>query len=171
MRYESLVMKLRSSILMTLSLCAVSETYAQTNGGTTCPTATQLVSHAIYTADTTSAPNWMTSFGPLVSPSNDVVYTFTTGTTVGGEITPTQTSYAFALYLFPGCAAGAEPPPVGATATIGVGIDLAGSGVVAGTTYFLAATGTAAGGATANGTVTFRTGATIPVTLQSFDVE
>ena len=55
----------RSAIVIALGLFAASETYAQ-NGGTSCATATTLVSGSSYTADTTAAPNWMTSFGPLV---------------------------------------------------------------------------------------------------------
>ena len=66
----------RSAIVIALGLFAASETHAQ-NGGTSCATATTLVSGSSYTADTTAAPNWMNSFGPLVSPSNDVVYTYT----------------------------------------------------------------------------------------------
>jgi len=157
------------SALVALSLCAAPVAYAQ-NGGTSCATATTIVSGNSYTADTTAAPNWMASFGPLVSPSNDVVYTFVAPASVtGGNITPTASNYAFALYLIPSCAAGAEPTPIGATATIGTPIDLPGSGVTPGNTYFLAATGTAAGGAGANGTVTFN--ATLPVTLQSFEID
>lgn len=158
------------SALVALSLCAAPAAYAQ-NGGTTCATATTIVSNTTYTADTTAAPNWMATFGPLVSPSNDVVYTFVAPASVtGGNINPTASSYAFALYLIPSCAdAGTEPTPIGATATIGTPIDLPGSGVTPGNTYFLAATGTAAGGAGANGTVTFN--ATLPVTLQSFEID
>jgi len=157
------------SALVALSLCAAPVAYAQ-NGGTSCGTATTIVSVNSYTADTTAAPNWMSNFGPLVSPSNDVVYTFVAPASVtGGTITPTASNYAFALYLIPSCAAGAEPTPIGATPTVGTPIDLAASGVTPGNTYFLAATGTAAGGATANGTVTFN--ATLPVTLQSFEID
>jgi hypothetical protein len=156
--------------LVALSLCAAPAAYAQ-NGGTTCAAATVMASNTTYTADTTAAPNWMSSFGPLVSPSNDVIYTFTTAAGFSGAITPSASDYAFALYLIPSCAqAGTEPTPIGATATVGTGIDLAGSGVTAGNTYFLAVTGTAAGGAGANGTVTFTT-PTFPVTLQSFEID
>jgi hypothetical protein len=61
-------MNMRSAILMTLSLCAASETYAQNNGGTSCATATVIMNAGGYMADTTAAPNWMESFGPLVIP-------------------------------------------------------------------------------------------------------
>lgn len=157
------------SALVALSLCATPMAYAQ-NGGTSCAAATTLTT-GTFTSDTTAAPNWMGSFGPLVSPSNDVVYTFVAPTPVPAtaNITPSASDYQFALYLIPSCAAGAEPTPIGATATIGTGINLSASGVTAGNTYFLAATGTAAGGAGANGTITFN--ATLPVTLQSFEID
>jgi len=124
----------------------------------------------IYTADTTAATNWMTSFGPLVSPSHDLVYTFTPGPNVAGRITPISSNYAFALYLIPSCASGAEPVPIGATATIGVAIDVAAAGVISGNTYYLAVTGIAAGGPGANGTVMFGD-SWIAVTLQSFEID
>jgi hypothetical protein len=159
------------SALVALSLCAAPVAYAQ-NGGTSCGTATTIVSGNSYTADTTAAPNWMSNFGPLVSPSNDVVYTFVApANPSGGSITPTASDYAFALYLIPSCAAGANVSPIGATPTVGNPINFSSTSppVAAGSTYFLAATGTAAGGAGANGTVTFN--ATLPVTLQSFEID
>ena len=125
------------------------------NGGTSCATATVLGDGLPYTADTAAAPNWMSSFGPLFSPSNDVVYTFVAGPDVSGFITPIASDYAFAMYLIPSCESGAEPLPIGATATIGTGIDLLASGVSSGNTYYLAVTGTASGGAGANGNLTF----------------
>lgn len=157
-------MKKSSSILMALGLFATSEASAQ-NGGTSCATATPITSDITFTADTTAAPNWMTSFGPLVSPSNDVVYSVVYNGGGGGQLTPTNANYQFALYLIPSCTSGAEPTPLRATATIGTPINF--SGLAPGT-YFLAVTGTAAGGSGANGTVTF---SSIPVTLQSFEVE
>lgn len=130
----------------------------QKNGGTSCATAAILGGGATYTADTTAAPNWMSSFGPLLSPSNDVVYMFVAGPDVEGSITPTASHYEFAMYLIPGCAdSGTEPPPIGATATIGRGIDLLASGVTSGNTYYLAITGTSSGGGGANGTLNFTT--------------
>jgi hypothetical protein len=62
------------------------------------------------------------------------------------------------MYLIPSCTdSGSEPQPIGATATIGRGIDLAVSGVISGNTYYLAITGPASGGAGANGTLNFTT--------------
>ena len=127
------------------------------NGGTSCATATILGGGLTYTADTTTAPNWMNSFGPLFSPSDDVVYRFVAGPTVDGFITPISSDYQFAMYLIPSCASGTEPVPIGETGTIGIGIDLLASGVVSGNTYYLAVTGTAPGGPGANGTLNFTT--------------
>lgn len=130
----------------------------ETNGGTSCATATVLDGVATYSAITTAAPNWMSSFGPLLSPSNDVVYKFVAGPDVVGSIVPTSSNYTFAMYLIPSCTdSGSEPQPIGATATIGRGIDLAASGVISGNTYYLAITGPASGGAGANGTLNFTT--------------
>ncbi|HEX5122295.1 MAG TPA: hypothetical protein VFV97_03535 [Rhodanobacteraceae bacterium] len=124
-----------------------------------------------YVADTTQSTNWMTTFGPLISPSNDVLYQFTGGQGISGTITPTASNYLFALYLIPSCSdTGTEPPPIGATATIGRAIDLDASGVVGGHTYYLAVTGAAAGGSDANGTLSF-VGLIMPVTLQTFEVD
>ena len=131
---------------------------AQANGGTSCATATILEGGTTYSAVTTTAPNWMSSFGPLASPSNDVVYKFVAGPNVSGSITPTASNYTFAMYLIPSCAeSGSEPQPIGATATLGRGIDLVVSGVISGNTYYLAITGPASGGAGANGTLNFTT--------------
>jgi hypothetical protein len=100
----------------------------------------------------------MSSFGPLFSPSNDVVYMFVAGPDVDGSIIPTASNFAFAMYLIPSCAeSGSEPSPIGATATIGTGIDLLASGVISGNTYYLAVTGTASDGPGANGTLNFTT--------------
>jgi hypothetical protein len=130
----------------------------QENGGTSCATAPVLGGGTTYTADTRAAPNWIGAFGPLLSPSNDVVYVFVAGPDVEGSITPTASNYPFAMYLIAGCSgSGSESPPIGATATIGRGIDLVASGVTSGNTYYLAITGPAAGGAGANGTLNFTT--------------
>jgi len=154
------------SALVALSLCAAatSSAYAQT-----CASAVTIASNSSYTSDTTTTTNWMTSFGPLVSPSNDMLYTFVAGAQPLGTITPTASSYQFAMYLIPSCAdAGTEPSPIKATSTVGTAIDLS-TGITQGTQYYLAVTGIAAGGAGANGTVSFDT-TTLPVTLQSFEV-
>jgi len=142
--------------------------------GANCASAITLASNTIYTADTTSTTNWMTSFGPLISPSNDQLYTFFLSSQPYTTITPTVSNYTFAMYVIPSCAdSGTEPPPIRATGTLGVGIDLsAGSPPLTDNTrYYLAVTGAASGGAGANGTVTFSTGFGVPVTLESFTVE
>lgn len=134
----------------------------QENGGTSCASASVLGGDTTYSADTTAAPNWIGSFGPLFSPSNDVIYRFVAGPDVEGSITPTGSNYTFAMYLIASCRdSGAEPAPIGASATIGRGIDLAASGVISGHTYYLAITGASSGGAGANGILNFTT----PVSL------
>jgi hypothetical protein len=155
------------SALIALSLLATSSAYAQT-----CADALPLTSNGTFTSDTTGTTNWLFTFGPVISPSNDQLYTFTAGPGPYGSITPTSASYQFAMYLIPSCAdTGTEPTPIGNTATVGTGINLASiPSVTEGNTYFLAVTGTNAGGAGANGTVTFTTG-TLPVTLESFSID
>lgn len=154
------------SALVALSLCAAATTSAHAQ---TCAAAVTIFSNTTFTSDTTATTNWMTSFGPLVSPSNDMLYTFVAGPQPLGTITPTASSYQFAAYLIPSCAdAGTEPSPIKATATVGTAIDLS-TGITSGSTYYLAVTGTAAGGAGANGTTTFNA-TVVPVMLQSFEV-
>ena len=156
------------SALIALSLLATSSAYAQD-----CASAVTIDSNSTYTADTTGTTNWMTTFGPLVSPSNDTLYKFVAGAQPLGTITPTASNYTFAMYLLPSCSdTGSEASPIRSTGTIGLAMDLS-QGTVpinAGTTYYLAVTGAASGGAGANGTVTFNT-TTLPVTLQGFSVE
>jgi hypothetical protein len=134
------------------------------NGGISCNTALVLGGDTTYSADTTTAPNWMNSFGPASSSSNDVVYMFVAGADVAGSIIPTASNYPFAMYLIPSCGeSGTEPSPIGATATIGRGIDLLASGVTSGNTYYLAVTGIPAGGPGANGTLNFTTPSSIAI--------
>jgi hypothetical protein len=138
--------------------------------GSSCATAIHLYSDSTYVSDTTATTNWMTSFGPLVSPSNDELYTFTAGPQPLGTITPTASSYQFAMYLLSSCAdSGTEPAPILATGTVGSPIDL--HTLTNGAVYYLAVTGAAAAGSTANGTVAFDNGGFLPVTLRTFTVD
>lgn len=158
------------SALVALALCVAPAAYAQ--DGASCATAIPLTeADNGLVVDTTGATGWINNYGPLVSPSNDVVYTFTTpaaGAT--GSIAATAASYQFALYLLSSCTAGAGPTPIGATATVGTPIQLSAPVTSPSTQYWLAVTGTAAGGAGANGTVTLGIVPTLPVTLQSFEI-
>lgn len=154
--------------LLALAMFAVPVAYAQ--DGASCATAYPLIPGTI-TVDTTGATGWVNNFGPLGSPSNDVAYTFTTGADAAtGTITPTTADYPFALYLTSSCTAGAGPTPIGATGTAGNGIALSGI-TAASTQYWLFVTGTAAGGPGANGSVTIDVTPTLPVTLQSFEID
>ena len=157
------------SALIALSLFAAPAVYAAPGGS--CAESIPLSSGATVNADTTGATNWMTSFGPLVSPSNDLSYTFTASNPAPtGSITPTASSYSFAMYLIPSCSdTGTEATPIAATATVGAGMSLAGI-TAASTPYWVVVTGTAAGGPGANGTLTFTTPDPLPVTLQEFQI-
>jgi hypothetical protein len=117
----------------------------------------------------------MLQFGPLSSGANDMLYKFVAGAQPLGTITPTASSYTFAMYLIPSCDdGGSEPVPIRSTATVGTPITLGDPpppgqpSIAAGSTYYLAVTGTAAAGG--NGTVNFDT-TTLPVTLQSFEID
>jgi hypothetical protein len=156
------------SALVALSLCAAatSPAYAQN-----CAAAVTIASNSSYVSDTTGTTDWMSQFGPLSSGgSNDMLYTFVAGAQPLGTITADSSNYTFAMYLIPSCSdTGSEPTPIRSTASVGGVIDL-GSGspaITAGTQYWLAVTGTAA--SPGNGTVGFTT-TTLPVTLQSFEV-
>jgi hypothetical protein len=156
------------SALIALSLFAASAAYAQ--DGSSCAAAIPMAPGTI-NVDTTGATGWINTYGPLVSPSNDIVYTFTTpaaGAT--GSITATASNYQFAIYLLSSCNAGAGPTPIGATATIGTPIPVS-TLTSPSTQYWVAITGTAAGGAGANGTVTIDAEPTLPVTLESFQID
>jgi len=156
------------SALIALSLFAAATTSAQAQ---TCAAAVTIASNNSYVSDTTGTTDWMSQFGPLSSGgSNDMLYTFVAGAQPLGTITADASSYTFAMYLIPSCSdTGSEPTPIRATASVGGVIDL-GTGspaITAGTQYWLAVTGTAA--SPGNGTVNFTT-TTLPVTLQSFEV-
>jgi hypothetical protein len=153
--------------LIALSLFAAPMAYAQ--DGSSCAQAIPLQVGTVNT-DTSTATGWINAYGPLVSPSNDIVYTFTTGAGgATGSLTPSASSYQFALYLLGSCVAGIGPTPIATTSTIGTGIPLTGN-TNPGNQYWVAVTGTAAGGAGANGTLTWDVTPTLPVTLQSFEI-
>lgn len=161
------------SALVALSLCAAitSSAYAQD-----CASAVTIESNNSYVSDTTGTTDWMLQFGPLNSAgSNDMLYKFVAGAQPLGTITPTASNYTFAMYLIPSCSdGGVEPTPIRSTATVGAAITLGDPpppgqpSIAAGSTYYLAVTGTAAAGGT--GTVNFDT-TTLPVTLQSFEID
>jgi hypothetical protein len=160
------------SALVALSLCAAasSSAYAQN-----CASAVPIASNTDYVSDTTGTTDWMHQFGPLGSGgSNDMLYSFVAGAQPLGTITPTASSYTFAMYLITSCSdTGTEPSPIRSTSTVGSAITLGDPpppgqpSINAGSTYYLAVTGTAA--APGSGTVNFTT-TTLPVTLQSFEV-
>ena len=155
--------------LHTLAVLILAATpMANAQDGSSCASAIPLRVGPI-NIDTSTATGWINNYGPLVSPSNDIVYTFTTAPGFYGYITATASNYAFAVYVLSSCTAGAGPPPIGATSTLNSPIELT-SIVQPNTQYWVAITGTAAGGAGANGTVTLDVFA-MPVTLQSFQID
>jgi hypothetical protein len=142
--------------------------------GASCATAITTTYDTPYVSDTTITTNWMTSFGPLVSPANDQLYEYTAGPQPLDPITPNSANYAFAMYLIPSCSdSGTEPSPIRATSTVGAGMDLSSGSppITEGTVYYVAVTGIAAGGAGANGILNWDTGVFIAVTLQGFTIE
>ena len=157
-----------SGFLAAAVLLAAPVAYAQ--DGSSCANAMPLAAADDVSTDTTGATDWNSNYGPLVSPSNDLMYTFTANGGPTGDIMPVSSDYAFAMYLLSSCNDGAQPAPIASTGTIGSPISLAGL-VTDGTQYWLAVTGTAAGGAGANGVLNFTTPDPLPVSLQSFSIE
>jgi hypothetical protein len=158
-----------SALAMATALGIAPAVHAQ--DGASCAMAYPMSSApSTYPVDTTTGTNWINNYGPLVSASNDVLYTFTWGDEGKiGWITVTAANYPFALYVLDSCNAGAGPVPIGATGTVGTMIDLAPI-TSPHTQYWVAVTGTAAGGAGANGTATIEI-FTVPVELQYFEIE
>lgn len=157
------------SVLIALSLFAVPAVYAQ--DGASCATAYPL-SPGDISVDTTAATGWINTFGPLVSPSNDVAYTFTTGTEAPtGTITASAGNYSFAVYLLNSCSAGAGPVPMAALTGNGEVMDLSTLSLNPSSQYWVVVTGTAAGGPSANGSVALSITPTLPVTLQEFSID
>jgi hypothetical protein len=160
----------RTMLALAVAICLSAGSDASAApAGASCAAAIILASNTSYVSDTSTTTNWMTSFGPLVSPANGQLYKFTAGDSTMAPITPTAASYAFAMYLIPTCSdTGTEPAPILATSTVGTGLEL--SGLTAGTVYYVAITGIAAGGSGANGTVNFDDGY-LPVTLRTVTVD
>jgi len=155
------------SVLLASILAMSSAAYAQDGGS--CANAIPVKDNGVVQVNTAAGTGWINNYGPLVSPSNDIVYTFTTTqANLSGTITATASDYAFAIYVLTSCAAGAGPTPFAATATLNAPISLS---LQPTTQYWIAVTGTAGGGAGANGTVAMDVNFIIPVTLQAFYVE
>lgn len=159
------------SALIALSLLGSTAAYAAPGGS--CAEAIPMQAPSTIAVDTTGGTGWINTYGPLVSPSNDIVYTFTTGDTgPTGTITPSAANYPFAVYLLSTCSAGAGPTPIATTGTSGQAINLGNvAGINPNSQYYVAVTGTAAGGAGANGAVTLTITPTLPVTLQNFEID
>lgn len=159
------------SALIAMALCFAPAAYAQ--DGSSCAQAIPMTAPSTITVDTTTGTSWINTYGPLISASNDIVYTFTSGASAPtGTITPTASNYAFAIYALNSCTAGAGPVPIASTGTLNTAINLANTNppTAPNTQYWVAVTGSTAGGAGANGTVTLAITPTLPVTLQSFEV-
>jgi hypothetical protein len=167
-------MKGISFAVVALAALVVAPNAIAAPAGASCATAITTAYDTPYVSDTTTTTNWMTSFGPLVSPSNDQLYKYTAGPKPLDPITPNSANYAFAMYLIPSCSdSGTEPSPIRATSTIGSPMVLASGSppITEGTVYYIAVTGIASGGAGANGVLNFDTGVFIAVTLQNFTIE
>lgn len=160
--------KLYGLLTAAVLLAAAPAAYAQ--DGSSCANSIPLAAGVEVSTDTTGATDWNTNYGPLASLSNDIMYTFTANGGPTGDITPVTSDYDFAMYLLSSCVDGSQPTPIASTGTLGSPISLAGL-VTDGTQYWLAITGTAAGGAAANGLLNFTTPDPLPVSLQSFSIE
>ena len=160
------------SALIALALFAAPVAYAQ--DGLSCATAIVIPGGTqSYDSDTTAGADIYNNYGPLASPSGDLMYTFTTGATApaaGGSIVLNSANYSAATYLLDSCPAGLSgPTPIGVNATVGGQITL--PALLASHQYYLAITGTAAGGAGAEGTSNVTINPPYPVELQSFEID
>jgi hypothetical protein len=167
-------MKSAGLAVITLAVFSSAQHATAAPAGASCATAITTTYDTPYVSDTTTTTNWMTSFGPLVSPSNDQLYKYTAGPQPLDPISPNSANYAFAMYLIPSCSdSGTEPSPIRATSTIGspMVLDSGSPPITEGTVYYIAVTGIASGGAGANGILNFDTGVFIAVTLQNFTIE
>jgi hypothetical protein len=161
------------SALIALALFAAPVAYAQ--DGLSCATSIVIPggTQTYSTNTTTNGATIYNNYGPLASPSNDAMYTFTTGATApgaGGTIRLDSADFSAATYLLDSCPAGlGGPTPIGVNATVGGQITL--PALLANHQYYVAITGTAAGGAGAQGTVGWTISPPYPVELQSFEID
>lgn len=156
--------------LIALSLMAAPiVSFAQ--DGTSCATPIVAPFATPINTDTTGMPNSIGSFGPLPSPSNDAIYTFTfpTGGTQGGQATVTASSYSMAIYLLTSCTNGASPAPIADWVGTGAG-GFTMPALTEGTAYYIVISGDPTGGPGANGTSTWELD-NLPVTLQNFQID
>ena len=137
-------------------------------GGTTCATAEVMVGNT-YSGDTSAAGygNPVGGFGPLPSPSNDAIYTFTANNTTG-PLTVTAAGYNYGVFLTTNCT-GTTAPPIQAATGPAVGGSFPLDGLTNGTQYFVIMSGNPSDSSAPNGSYTFIT--TFPVELQSFSID
>lgn len=139
-------------------------------GGVDCASAEVLQSNGSYTGDTSGAGygNPIGGMGPLPSPANDAIYTFTAGT-ASGPITMTAAGFNYGIFLTTNCA-GTTAPPIQAATGPAVGGNFPVDGVTSGTQYWVIVSGNPADASAPSGSFTFTT-PTLPVELQSFSID
>jgi len=153
-----------------LALVAALAVPALAQAQATCATAQVVQSNATISGDTTTAGNPIGAFGPLPSPHNDLIYTFTpTGAGASGNITVTAANYNYGIFLTTDCNGSTSAPLQAATGpAAGNGFPV--DGTTVGTQYYLIVSGNPSVNAPQNGTFTFTT-PTFPVTLQQFSID
>jgi hypothetical protein len=141
-------------------------------GGTTCATAQLINLSGTYSGDT-SAPGYgnpIGGFGPLPSPSNDAIYTFTVKNSAAGNVVMVSAGYNYGIFLTTNCAGTTAPPIEAATGPApGGGFPI--DGLAKGQQYFVTVSGNPSDPSAPNGSYTFTIPMLDPVELQSFSIE
>jgi len=139
-------------------------------GGVDCASAEVLQSNASDSGDTSGAGygNPIGGMGPLPSPANDAIYTFTANNATG-NIQVTAAGYNYGIFLTTNCA-GTTAPPLQAATGPAVGGSFPVDGLTNGTAYFVIVSGNPSDSSAPSGTFTFTT-PTLPVELQSFSID
>ena len=139
-------------------------------GGTTCATAEAIISNATYVGDTSGAGygNPIGGFGPLPSPSNDAIYTYTPPIATG-SFTVTAANYNYGIFLTTNCA-GTTAPPLQAATGPAVGGTFPVDTLTVGQQYFVIMSGNPSDSSAPNGSFTFQP-PIVPVELQSFSID
>lgn len=136
----------------------------------TCAEAQVIQSNSTINGDTSTAGNPVGAFGPLPSPHNDMIYTFTpSGTGASGSITVTEASYNYGIFLTTDCN-GSTSAPLQAATGPAAGGSFPVDGTTVGTQYYVIVSGNPSVNAPQNGSFSFTT-PTFPVTLQTFSID
>jgi len=164
---------IKSSLAASLAIALLAcPALALADGGTSCATAQPIFANAVYIGDTSTSTSFVGAFGGLPSPGPDLAFKFTGGT-VGGSIVVTVTGgWNAGGVITASCGGNAGNPISAGTSTTTMNIPISnsdGSPLTDGTTYYFFMTGNPSDNSGPSGAFSFFV--TIPVTLQSFEID